>query len=201
MSSIRGKLYVVSGPSGAGKGTIVRALMETEPRIALSVSATTRPPRDDERDGEHYHFIAESEFLQMIDSSALLEHNHHFGAYYGTPRAHVEQRLADGYDVILEIEVMGGAQVKAKVPDDTVMVFVLPPDMKELERRLRGRDSESEEKIAARLARAAEELEAITRYDYIIVNETVPQAAADLQSIIRAERLKTSRCSHILEQY
>ncbi len=168
----RGSLMIISGFSGAGKGTVVNELMNIYPEdYRLSVSATTRGPRANELDGVHYYFKTKEAFEAMIKEDAFIEHACYVGNYYGTPKAFVEENLAKGVNVILEIEMQGAFQIKEKMPE-TLMIFLTPPSIAELEERLRSRGSESDEQIAGRMSRASEESQYITDYDYIVVNET-----------------------------
>ena len=189
--SERGLLIVISGPSGVGKGTVISKLVERG--AALSVSATTRAPRPGEIDGVHYSFISEEEFGEMARRGEFLEHAEYVGCSYGTPAAQADKLLDSGRDVILDIEPRGAMQVRDRRPD-AVLIFIIPPDMEELASRLRGRATESEQKIAERLAKAREELPlACERYDYIVTNDNVERAAEDILGIIRSERLRAPR--------
>lgn len=188
----KGVLMVLSGPSGSGKGTVAKLLAETSEEIFLSVSATTRTPRPGEIPAKHYYFVAEEEFLQMIGGGKLLEYANYAGKYYGTPAEPVQQMLDQGKNVLLEIDLQGGLQVLAKRPD-VVLVFLIPPSFQELERRLRGRGTESEEVVAQRLRIAEEEIEQAVRYHYIVTNGSVPEAAAKIKAIFEAERCRTGR--------
>lgn len=187
-----GKLFVFTGPSGTGKGTILSQVLAAEPKLRLSVSATTRQPREGEVHGVHYWFMSRDEFESKIAQDAFLEHACYIGNYYGTPEQPVDAQLAEGYDVVLEIEVQGAMQIHKKRPD-AVMVFVAPPSVEELAKRLRGRGTESEEKITARLEQAQNELSYQTQFDYVIVNDDLNEAVADLRAILRAERCRTVR--------
>lgn len=187
MSKSKGNvLAVISGPSGVGKGTVIKRMFEMCPALCESVSCTTRPPREGEQDGREYFFITHARFEEMIQRGELLEYSSHFGNYYGTPRAFVEQKLKT-CDVILEIEVDGALQVKAAHPS-AVLIMILPPSMEELERRLKLRGTESDEKIAQRLARAGYELSKKDKYDYCVVNDDVDRAAERILNIIREEK-------------
>ena len=188
----KGLLLVVSGPSGAGKGTVCRALMEKYPDISMSVSATTRSPRPGEVDGESYYFLKESEFRSMIDNHELIEWACFCQNYYGTPRKKVEELLDAGKDVILEIEVQGAMQVKSKFPEG-VFIFVAPPSLKELESRLSGRGTETPEVIAERLKTALWEFTNVDQYNYILINDDVDSAVERFASIIAAEKLRIER--------
>ncbi|MBO4914927.1 MAG: guanylate kinase, partial [Oscillospiraceae bacterium] len=168
----KGKTFIISGPSGVGKGTIVKALMETRDDLFLSVSATTREPRAGEQDGIHYHFIDVERFRALIEEDAFLEYAEYVGNFYGTPKRFVDEAMENGKDVILEIDVQGAMQVSAKRPD-AVTIFVVPPSWKVLEQRLRDRGTDSEEKLQMRLVRAKVELQAAISYSYMVINDTV----------------------------
>lgn len=189
MADKKGRLIVLSGPSGAGKSTVVCKAIEGRDDICFSVSATTRKPRPGETDGKEYFFVELDKFRDMIANDEFLEHAVYVANSYGTPRAYVEKKLNEGMNVILDIEVQGALQVHEKMPD-AVKVFIMPPSMQELERRLRGRGTDSERKIEARLFRAREEYELATFYDYIIVNDDADVAANELSAIITAENCK-----------
>ena len=168
----QGILTVVSGFSGAGKGTIMKALLETYDNYALSISATTRKPRPGEENGREYFFITKEEFEALIEQEALIEYARYVDHYYGTPRAYVEEQLSLGKDVILEIEIQGALKVKERFPQ-ALLVFITPPEAKELERRLTGRGTEERQVIEKRLLRAAKESDGMDSYDYIVVNDVV----------------------------
>lgn len=190
MSSKKGTLLIVSGPAGVGKGTIVaEAVKRAEGGIYLSISATTRQPRTIDKEGVTYFFKTKEEFEKMISEDKLLEYACYVDNYYGTPKEPVQDALENGRDVILEIEVQGALKVKAKCPE-AVLAFIVPPDINELENRLRGRGTETEEQIHSRLKRAMDEFSEIGKYDYVIENNTVDDAVNDLMSILKAERLK-----------
>ena len=178
-----GKIVVISGFSGAGKGTVIRRLMQENDGYALSVSMTTRQPRKGETDGVQYHFVTNEAFEDLIGKDGFLEHAGYVDNYYGTPRAFVEENLAAGRDVLLEIEVQGAMQIREKFPD-AIMVFVAPPSAEELKKRLFGRDTESAEKAMKRLRRAAVEVESIPEYPYLVMNTDVDACAQSLHSII-----------------
>ena len=188
----RGVLVVVSGFSGAGKGTIMKSLMGKYDNYALSVSATTRNPRPGEEDGREYFFHTKEEFEQMIREDQLIEYAQYVENYYGTPKAYVEEQLSAGRDVILEIEIQGAMKVKKKIPE-ALLVFVTPPTVEELERRLRDRGTETAQVIADRLARAGEEAKGMDQYDYILVNDTVEECVDHLHQIIVSEHSRASR--------
>ncbi|MEB3329772.1 MAG: guanylate kinase [Candidatus Sericytochromatia bacterium] len=188
----RGTLFIVSGPSGVGKGTIVRELVARDPAVRLSVSVTTRAPRPGEQDGVSYHFCAPAAFEALVEGGELLEHAQFGANRYGTPRAWVEAQQAAGHDVILEIEVQGAIQVRQRA-EQAVLVFVLPPSFEELVGRLQGRQSETPDAIRQRLAIAREELTFLPMYDYRIVNDHLEVAIRQLQAILEAERCRVSR--------
>jgi len=189
----RGLMLVLSSPSGAGKTTISLALLDREPNLSLSVSATTRPPRPGERDGVDYHFVAQARFDAMVARDEFLEHALVFGHSYGTPRAPVESALAAGRDVLFDIDWQGAQQLKEKARADLVGVFVLPPSTAELAARLRRRAQDPSEVVEARMAKAADEMSHWAEYDYVLVNRDVAESVAAVQAILRAERLKRER--------
>ena len=191
--SRKGVLAVVSGFSGAGKGTLMKALLsEHADQYALSISATTRGPREGEVDGREYFFKTKDQFEQMIAEDALIEHACYVGNYYGTPKSYVMERLEAGKNVILEIEIQGALKVKERFPD-TLLLFVTPPSAGELERRLRGRGTETDEVIKSRLKRAVEEAEFMDRYDYILVNDELETCVREMHELIQAQLHKTSQ--------
>lgn len=183
-------LFIVAAPSGAGKSTLVNALLEREPTISLSVSHTTRPPRTGEEYGRHYYFVERTEFEREIDEGIFLEHAEVHGNLYGTSRKTVSGLLGQGRDVLLEIDWQGAQQVR-KTKADCVSIFILPPSRHELERRLRGRGSDSAEVIERRLHNSREEIAHAHEFDYIIVNDRFEDALGDLQAIVRAVRLRS----------
>ena len=194
----RGLLIVVSGPAGVGKGTVDAALMAKHPEIKMSVSATTRAPRPGEVEGVHYFFRTKEEFDRMIEENAFLEYMHVFGMnYYGTPKAFVESERDKGNHVILEIDVQGALKVKEACPD-AVMVFIAPPSLKILKDRLVGRGTETQESIDVRTAAALEELKQLPKYDYRVVNDVVDEAVAEMESILCAELVRTSRNTELI---
>ena len=184
----KGLLVVVSGPSGAGKGTICQALLERTP-LAYSVSATTRKPRAGEVDGVNYHFLSVEAFEEMIEKDGLLEWAKVYDNYYGTPLKKVEEKLAAGEDILLEIDTQGALNVMERCPDGT-FIFLLPPSLEELRRRITGRGTESEESLARRLAAARDEIRLGRRYRYAVLNDTVEDATTRIQTILTAERLR-----------
>ena len=188
----KGILMVVSGFSGAGKGTIMKKVVERCPDCALSVSATTRAPREGEKHGVDYFYVTREEFERMIAEGELLEYASYQGNYYGTPRRYVEQALAEGRDVILEIEVQGASKIR-KIFPEAVTIFVTPPDAKELMRRLSGRGTESAEAVQGRLQRATEEADSMPLYDYLLVNDDLEEAVGDFINIMKYEHTKMFR--------
>ena len=196
----KGLLLVISGPAGVGKGTINLSLISRNSDIRMSVSATTRQPRPGEIDGVHYFFKTEEEFQKMIESGAFLEYMRVFNThYYGTPKSFVEQELAEGRSVILEIDVQGAMRVKAAYPD-AVLIFIAPPSMSELKSRLIHRGTESSEAIDRRFETAYQEMKYIDRYDYVVVNDILDLAIARTEDIIVAERCKVSRNGELIEK-
>jgi guanylate kinase len=189
----RGVLFVLSSPSGAGKTTISRMLLADDPGLALSVSATTRPMRPGEVDGRDYHFVDVPRFKAMVADGEFLEWAHVFGHRYGTPRAPVDEKLALGCDVLFDIDWQGAQQLYQEAGPDVVRVFILPPTMAELERRLRARNTDSDAVIAARMERAANEISHWDGYDYVLVNDDVTRCFDEVKAILRAERLKRRR--------
>jgi guanylate kinase len=181
--SERGKLLVISGPSGTGKSTVIGHLMKLRPGLEFSVSATTRAPRPGEVDGREYFFVTHDRFAEMVDNNELLEHASFVGNHYGTPRSQVEKRLEQGITVILDIEVQGAAQVKAAMPE-AVTVFLAPPSLEVLEQRLRGRGTETEEKIRSRLETARQELLLAPTYDFTVINDDAERAAREIRDIL-----------------
>lgn len=186
-SEPRGLLFIVSAPSGAGKTSLVKALVERDPGLVLSVSCTTRPAREGEQDGVHYHFLDRERFEREIGEGAFLEHAEVFGNLYGTRAADVRQCLDAGQDVLLEIDWQGARQVRERFPE-AIGLFVLPPSIEELERRLRGRGTDSDAVIARRMAQARDELAHFAEYSYLVVNDCFETALAALAAIVTAER-------------
>ena len=195
----KGILIVVSGFSGAGKGTIMKALLDKyEETYALSVSATTRAPRPGEVEGREYFFRTVEEFEKMIAKEDLIEYAKYVDNYYGTPRAYVEEQLERGRDVILEIEIQGALKVKEKFPE-TLLLFVTPPSAAELKRRLEGRGTETPEVIASRMKRAREEAEYMDRYDYLIINDDLNECVEEMHQIIQGEHRRSYRNNAFME--
>ena len=193
-----GFLLVLSGTSGAGKDTVLHRLLEVDDNLKLSISATTRTPREGEVDKKDYFFISKSEFIQMISKDEMLEHAQYCENYYGTPRGPVDEWRGKGKDVILEIEVQGGEQIRAKCPD-SVSVFIMPPSLKILGDRLRNRGTEPEEVICKRLKAAREEILQAARYDYIVINDDLEECVQEIRKIIAAEKHKTARMSNMIK--
>jgi guanylate kinase len=189
----RGLMFVLSSPSGAGKTTLSRMLLEADDRVDLSISVTTRPKRPGEIDGRHYHFIDAKRFEAMVTAGDLLEWAKVFGHSYGTPRAPVEQALSGGHDVLFDIDWQGTQQLREKAPKDLVSVFVLPPSIPELERRLRIRAQDGEDVIRARMAKADGEMSHWAEYDYVVINRDIDHAFSEVRAILAAERLKRER--------
>ena len=194
----KGLLVVVSGPSGAGKGTICQALLEKTP-LAYSVSATTRKPRAGEVDGESYYFLSVEAFEEMIEKDELLEWAKVYDNYYGTPLKKVEEKLAAGEDILLEIDTQGAMKVREKFPEG-VYIFILPPSLAELERRIRGRDTETEDVLQKRLAAAIDEIEAGKCYKYVVTNDEVDGAVDAVCAILAAERRLVSRNGELFDE-
>ena len=199
MNNTRGLLVVVSGPSGVGKGTIMRPFMERNQNVKYSVSATTRAPREGEIDGVNYHFVTKEQFENLIENDEMLEYARYSRNYYGTPRSYVEEKLSEGKNVILEIEIQGAMKIKEKIPE-AVLIFVTPPSVDELRRRLEGRGTETQEVIESRLSRAAEEAEGMEDYDYLLVNDDLEECVNELHRIISSERCKTQRNTEFINR-
>ena len=195
----KGLLLVISAPSGGGKGTILKELFAQDENLRLSVSATTRNPRPGEEHGKQYYFLSREEFETLIRDGKMLEHAEYCGKYYGTPSSQIMDWIDEGRDVVLEIEVQGARQIKEKRPD-CVSIFVLPPSLEELEKRLRYRNTEDEETIQKRLAVARQEMETARDYDYVIVNDTIEHTVEQINKIIAAEKLKVSRAKSNIER-
>jgi guanylate kinase len=183
----KGLLLVVSGPSGAGKGTICKELLERNPAINISVSATTRNPRHGEVDGVNYHFLTKEQFEERIEDNGFIEHAKVYDNYYGTPKANVLEVLDRGEDILLEIDIQGAMQVRERMPEG-IYVFILPPSMSELKNRIIKRGSETEESLNKRFSSAYQEIDFIKKYDYYIINDNLERAVTTLESIIRAEK-------------
>lgn len=189
----RGLLLILSSPSGAGKSTLARRLMDWDPTLRFSVSATTRPPRPGEVEGREYYFTSREDFEAMVRAGQMLEDAEVFGNRYGSPRAPVEQAMKEGRDTLFDIDWQGGQQVKQAMRDDVVSIFVLPPSIAELERRLRGRAQDSDAVIRGRMEKSLEEISHWAEYDYVIVNHDIDTAFNELTTILQAERMRRSR--------
>ena len=185
----RGKTFIICGPSGVGKGTVVARLLASDPTLYFSVSATTRAPRNGEVDGVHYHFLSREQFQQWIAEDAFLEHAEFVGNYYGTPKKYVDAAMAQGRDVLLDIEIQGAEQVHRQRPE-AVRIYVAPPSWAELERRLIGRGTEDMEKVRSRLERGKQEFAAASSFDYFVINDTVDHAVTEITAIMTAEHCK-----------
>jgi guanylate kinase len=194
----KGKLIVISGPSGAGKSSVVFRAIEGRRDMCFSTSATTRAPRPGEQDGREYFFVTRERFLEMVEQNELLEHAEYVNNFYGTPRAYVEQQMDAGMNVVLDIEVQGARQVREKMPE-AILIFVIPPDLEELRRRLVNRGTDSLEVIEGRLTRARQEYAEADFYNYLIVNDDLSQAAAEFSAILAAEHCRFADRRHLLE--
>ena len=194
MASRKGLLLILSSPSGAGKSTLTRRLMAWDPTIRFSISATTRAPRPGEEDGREYYFRSRADFEAMVDQGQMLEHAEVFGNLYGTPRGPVEAAMADGRDTVFDIDWQGGQQIRnSALGRDVVSIFVLPPSIAELDRRLRDRAQDSAEVIAGRMAKSRDEISHWAEYDYVLVNDDLEATFARLTTILEAERLRRDR--------
>jgi guanylate kinase len=189
----RGLMLVLSSPSGAGKTTLSRCLLESDPTVAMSVSATTRPPRQGEVEGKDYFFVSSSMFTGMVEGGAFLEHALVFGNHYGTPKEPVMLALAKGQDVLFDIDWQGTQQLRQQAGDDLVSIFVLPPSHGELERRLRARAQDAADVVASRMARANNEISHWAEYDYVVINDDLGATLAKIRTILAAERMKRGR--------
>lgn len=198
----KGLLFIISGPAGSGKGTVVNRLLSAHPELKLSISATTRQPRPGEVDGVHYYYISKDEFEERIASGKMLEYTTYSGNYYGTPEKEVRQALENGQDIILEIEVDGAMQIKERI-EGAVAIMLTPPNSQVLEARLRGRGTETDEVIKWRLARAKEEVKLLPKYDYLVINEDnrSDECAQMVYNIILAEHQKSIHNRSIIEKF
>jgi guanylate kinase len=196
----RGLLIILSSPSGAGKSTLSRRLLELDPEVRFSVSATTRPPRPGEREGDDYFFKSRREFEAMAEAGEMLEHAEVFGNLYGTPRAPVEAAIARGEDVLFDVDWQGGQQIRnSSLRDAVVSIFILPPSMDELESRLRARGQDTSEVVEARMQKSRDEISHWAEYDYVLVNENLRQCEEELRAVIAAERLRRDRRPELME--
>lgn len=189
----RGLMFVLSSPSGAGKTTLAKRLLAADSRLTMSVSVTTRAPRPNEADGRDYYFVSRDEYQRMVKAGELLEHAHVLGNDYGTPRKPVEKALSEGRDVLFDIDWQGAQQLEAAARDDLVKVFVLPPSLGELERRLHTRAQDSADVIAGRMARALDEMSHWAEYDYVVINENIDRSEQEVAAILKAERARRKR--------
>ena len=194
----RGQLIVLSGPSGVGKSTVISELLSERSDIYFSLSFTTRTPRVGEADGVNYHFVTREQFEEMIARNELLEYAEYVHNYYGTSLRLIQEKLEQGIDVLLDIEVQGAAKVKTRCPE-AVLIFIVPPSFEELSRRLHGRATDQEEVIQGRLTKAREEYQEIPNYDYLVVNDKVSEAAAEIIAILTAEDCRTNNRLHLVE--
>ena len=192
----RGSLIVVSGPSGCGKGTVIQEFLKNNKDAWLSISCTSRDPRPGDVPNESYFFLTRDEFLEKIDREEFLEYAEYNGNYYGTPKEHIEERLAKGIDVILEIEVQGALKVKEIVPE-AICIFIMPPSMKELKKRLVGRGTESKAKVLSRYKTAYQEINNVTRYNYVVTNDDVENAVAKMSAILVSEKCRVDRIEEV----
>ncbi len=190
----RGILIILSSPSGAGKSTLSRRVLEDDPDVSFSISATTRPPRPGEIDGQHYYFKSREDFMALVDSGGMLEHAEVFGNLYGSPLEPVEAAITNGKDVLFDVDWQGGQQIRnSRLKESVVSIFILPPSIAELESRLRNRAQDSEEVIARRMSQSKSEISHWAEYDYVLINDDVDVAEAKLKSILAAERLRRDR--------
>ncbi len=195
----KGRLFIVSGPSGSGKDTILKEVLSKNPDIFFSISSISRPMRAGEVEGDKYHFISKEEFLSLIESNMLLEYNEFCGNYYGSPKAPVMEAINADRDVILEVDVNGAEQVRRVMPD-AVSIFIMPPSYEELRRRLSGRGTETEDVIEARLKTALAEIARADEYDYIVINDVLSEAVEDLIMVIKSNRLTINRQKYIINE-
>lgn len=189
----RGLMLAISSPSGAGKTTLTRMLIHGDANLNLSVSATTRPPRSNEEDGVHYHFVGHQDFLAMRDAGAFIEWAHIFGNFYGTPKQPVEAALANGRDIVFDVDWQGVRQLQSQARQDLATVFILPPSRSALHERLQKRGADDESTVRSRMAAASDEISHWSEYDYVLVNDDLNACAASLRAILQAERLKRER--------
>lgn len=195
----KGSVFIISGPSGSGKDTLLKVLFEKHPEIAFSISSITRDMREGEVEGEKYNFISREKFEKMIENDELLEYNVYVNNYYGTPKAPVIEATEKGLDIIIEVDVNGAANIRKKLPD-AVSIFIMPPTFTELERRLKGRGTESDEVIAKRMGEALGEIKRATEYDYIVVNDDIEVAVDNIHAVIQGHRLRLQNQQHIINE-
>lgn len=196
----KGILLIVSGFAGSGKGTVMKRLTADYDNYALSVSATTRNPRPGEEDGREYFFKTKEEFEAMVENGDLLEHACYVGNYYGTPKPYVDKMLSEGKDVILEIEIQGGLQVKEKCPE-ALMIFMMPPSVEEIYNRLKKRGTEDEATIAKRMKRASEEIEEVSKYDFVMINDDLDECVRNIHELVQAAKWSTLRRGDIIDTF
>ena len=196
-SKNNGQIIVISAPSGAGKGTIIQELLKRDSKSRwLSVSATSREPRDGEKEGVNYYYLTREEFEQKIEDGYFLEYTNYAGNYYGTPKEFIKEKIEKGIDVILEIEIEGATNIKKLIPE-AIFIFIMPPSLKELVKRLKGRGTESNEKILKRFHAAYKEVNEVTKYNYVVVNDEVEAAAEKIEAIIKAEKCRVDRIEEV----
>ena len=191
-----GSLIVISGPSGAGKGSVIQGLLKQNPNTWLSVSMTSREPRPGEKEGINYFYVTKEEFEKRIEEGYFLEYNYYAGNYYGTPKEFIHEKLRNGIDVILEIEINGASNVK-KLMDDAIFIFILPPSWKEMKRRLESRNTETKEKIMERFQTAYKEVNEVTKYNYVVVNDDLEDSIQKVSSILSAEKCRVDRIEEV----
>lgn len=192
-----GQIIVISAPSGAGKGTIIKELLKNDNKTRwLSVSATSRAPREGEQEGINYYYLTEEDFKKKIENDYFLEYTNYAGNYYGTPKEYIKDKIEKGIDVILEIEIEGAMNVKKLIPE-AMFIFIMPPSLKDLVKRLKGRGTESNEKIIKRFHEAYKEINEVTKYNYVVVNDEIDQAVDKIESIIKAERCRVDRIEEV----
>ncbi|MDD4700114.1 MAG: guanylate kinase [Oscillospiraceae bacterium] len=195
----KGQLFIVSGPSGSGKDTVLKKLFESHPEIKFSISSVTRPMREGETEGEKYNFITHEKFLFMLDNNMLLEHNEYCGNFYGTPKALVQECIENGTDIILEIDVNGAANVR-KIMPEVISIFIMPPSFEVLNKRLSGRGTEKPEVIEKRMNSSIQEITRAKEYNYIVVNDVLEDAVRDLSNIILSQRNSIDRKKYLIEE-